>query len=71
MWQFCIFIFIQIVNGYIQYTYKENTLIMDSIKVNDGLWHYVEARWYPGRMEILLDYGQRQVDDTFILLSVL
>ncbi|XP_025106932.1 cadherin EGF LAG seven-pass G-type receptor 2-like isoform X2 [Pomacea canaliculata] len=51
---------LQIVNGYIQYTYKENTLIMDSIKVNDGLWHYVEARWYPGRMEILLDYGQRQ-----------
>ena len=51
----------QLRDGFVEYSYKDNSLILDSVRVNDGQWHYIEARWYQSKMELWLDYGQRQV----------
>ncbi|XP_076447464.1 LOW QUALITY PROTEIN: cadherin EGF LAG seven-pass G-type receptor 2-like [Babylonia areolata] len=50
----------QLIDGFIQYTFEDNSVTLDAVKVSDGQWHYIEARWYQGRMELLLDYGQIQ-----------
>ncbi|XP_070192612.1 cadherin EGF LAG seven-pass G-type receptor 2-like isoform X2 [Littorina saxatilis] len=51
---------LQLVGGFIQYSHGTNSVTLDSVRVNDGQWHYVEARWYHTNLELLLDYGQRQ-----------
>ncbi|KAL8613059.1 hypothetical protein ACOMHN_008828 [Nucella lapillus] len=48
----------QLIDGFIRYTFEENSVSLDAVKVNDGRWHYIEARWYQGQMELLVDYGQ-------------
>ncbi|CAH1784160.1 unnamed protein product [Owenia fusiformis] len=52
---------IEIVNGYIHYIHPEKTAILDSVTVNDGQWHYMEARWYEGDLKLELDYGHKEV----------
>ncbi|KAL4226126.1 Cadherin EGF LAG seven-pass G-type receptor 2 [Mactra antiquata] len=58
---------IQLVDGFITYTYSSNSLssqtfTFDPIAVNDGQWHYFEARWLDnGGLQMILDYGERQI----------
>ena len=57
----------QLRDGFIEYSYKGRSktdsvrVTLDSVQVSDGQWHYVEARWYLSKIELWLDYGQRQV----------
>ena len=51
----------QLVNGVIQYVHPQKTVTLDSAPVNDGQWHYVEARWLTDELILALDYGQIQV----------
>ena len=54
------------VNGYLEYNYissgRAQTFVLDSINLNDGLWHFFEAQWNDaGEITLDLDYGQRVV----------
>ena len=69
---FCLVALFQLHDGFVEYSYGENSLMLDSVRVNDGQWHYIEARWYQNKMELWLDYGQRQVSviiDVMLLLN--
>ena len=48
----------QIKDGYINYIYPQETIALDQRQVNDGKWHYLEARWLQGKVVVTLDYGQ-------------
>ncbi|XP_064633793.1 cadherin EGF LAG seven-pass G-type receptor 2-like isoform X2 [Lineus longissimus] len=48
----------EIKSGYIQYTYPGETILFDTVKVNDGEWHYIEVGWLKTALVISLDYGQ-------------
>ena len=52
------------VNGVIHYVHPQKTVTLDSGPVNDGQWHYVEARWLTDKLILTLDYGQIQVSHT-------
>ncbi|ESO95836.1 hypothetical protein LOTGIDRAFT_231995 [Lottia gigantea] len=52
---------ILLLNGYIIYIYNGKVVVFDVTKVNDGQWHYFESRWYPGQLQMFLDYGQRKM----------
>ena len=56
----------QLQDGYIVYTYTNSLtpqqFFFNDVAVDDGQWHYFEARWREsGHLIMLLDYGQRQV----------
>ncbi|KAK3610573.1 hypothetical protein CHS0354_009013 [Potamilus streckersoni] len=58
-------VIIELIEGYINYVYNNSLnhpklLTFDPIPVNDGKWHYFEARWEDGgTVTMILDYGQR------------
>ena len=62
-----LFVFsLQLEDGYILYTYTNSLtpqqFLFEDVAVDDGQWHYFEARWREsGHLIMLLDYGQRQV----------
>ena len=53
--------YFQLVNGVIRYVHPRKTVTLDSAPINDGQWHYVEARWLTDELILALDYGQIQV----------
>lgn len=45
---------------------RTQTFVFDSIKLNDGQWHFLEARWNDeGEITLDIDYGQRMVSYLF------
>ena len=49
-------------NGYITFIHTRKSVSMDQGQVNDGRWHYLEARWKKdNELELILDYGQALV----------
>ena len=54
-------LYFKLVNGVIRYIHPRKTVTLDSAPVNDGQWHYVEARWLTDELILALDYGQIQV----------
>ncbi|XP_046355288.2 cadherin EGF LAG seven-pass G-type receptor 1-like isoform X1 [Haliotis rufescens] len=53
---------IMIEDGFITYNFKATKIVFDFRKVNDGKWHYFESRWFQGRQELTLDYGQLSME---------
>lgn len=49
---------IDMVDGYVRYSYNYQTLAMRHIKVDDGKWHHFEANWMTNGIWLNLDYGQ-------------
>ncbi|XP_041348330.1 cadherin EGF LAG seven-pass G-type receptor 2-like isoform X2 [Gigantopelta aegis] len=49
---------IKLVDGFITYTFGSTSITFDHAQVNDGKWYYFETRWYQGRLEMFLNYGQ-------------
>ncbi len=54
------FYMFQLINGLVHYIYPRQTIVLDQYAANDGAWHYLEARWLPGKVVVTLDYGQVQ-----------
>jgi len=55
------------------YHHEKKSVTLDSSRVNDGLWHYLEARWMkdPPQIVLTLDYGQVQVSAQIITKTFL
>lgn len=49
-------------DGYAQYIYPQGAIALSQRQVNDGRWHYVEARWLQGKIVVTLDYGQLSIE---------
>ncbi|XP_033106725.1 cadherin EGF LAG seven-pass G-type receptor 2-like isoform X3 [Anneissia japonica] len=60
-------IFFEIENGYVQYRYHSNVIArINSVQVNDGEWHYVEAEWKNRQVVVKLDYGKETETETVV-----
>ena len=57
----------QIVNGFIHYIHPQHTVVLDTVQVNDGKWHYLETRWLTGELIVTLDYGLYTVSTAMVL----
>ena len=55
----------QLVDGHLHYIDSEQTAVLDSQRVDDGQWHYVETRWaQTGQLIMSLDHGLSQVSSS-------
>ncbi|XP_023244632.1 protocadherin-like wing polarity protein stan isoform X2 [Centruroides sculpturatus] len=52
---------LEIINGHIRYHLNDKFLILPDVRVNDGKWHHIEAKWMSNGVWLSLDYGQYEI----------
>ncbi|XP_064606055.1 LOW QUALITY PROTEIN: cadherin EGF LAG seven-pass G-type receptor 2-like [Liolophura sinensis] len=64
---------LEIKDGFVSYTFDTLSVVLDKLRVNDGKWHYVVARWSEGQLIFSLDYGviQKTIKVTTLTLGIL
>ncbi|GIX77511.1 protocadherin-like wing polarity protein stan [Caerostris extrusa] len=49
---------LEIIDGFIKYSFNDQFFMLKDIAVNDGRWHNIEAKWMTAGVWLNLDYGQ-------------
>ncbi|XP_042896981.1 protocadherin-like wing polarity protein stan isoform X2 [Parasteatoda tepidariorum] len=52
------FVQLELSDGFLKYTFNDQSFMLKDVAVNDGIWHNVEAKWMPAGVWLNLDYGQ-------------